>query len=88
MESTERVAIFIDGSNFYHGLKANLDYSNIDLGKFCDQLLAERRLTRIYYYNAPKAVRPASQRLCRVAERRIFIITLDVINDMRYYRAT
>jgi uncharacterized LabA/DUF88 family protein len=54
MDSTERVAIFIDGSNFYHGLKANLDYSNIDFGKFCNQLLGSRRLTRIYYYNAPK----------------------------------
>jgi len=31
MDSTERVAIFIDGSNFYHGLKANSDrFINLD----------------------------------------------------------
>jgi uncharacterized LabA/DUF88 family protein len=54
MDSTERVAIFIDGSNFYHGLKANLNCSNIDFEKFCQNMLAGRRLTRIYYYNASK----------------------------------
>jgi len=54
MNSTERVAIFIDGSNLYHGLKNNNIKTNIDLGKFCEHLLDNRRLTRIYYYNAPK----------------------------------
>jgi len=54
MKSTERIAIFIDGSNLYHGLKENLNTANIDLEKFCSFLLGDRRLTRIYYYNAPK----------------------------------
>jgi len=53
-DPTERVAIFIDGSNFYHGLKANLGYANINFEKFCYLILEGRRLTRIYYYNAPK----------------------------------
>ncbi len=53
-DTTERVAIFIDGSNLYHGLKHNVGNTNIDFQKFCDLLLEGRRLTRIYYYNAPK----------------------------------
>lgn len=50
----ERVAIFIDGSNLYHGLKNNLGNTNIDFEIFCSFLLGNRRLTRVYYYNAPK----------------------------------
>ena len=54
MDSTERVAVFIDGSNLYHGLKRNIGNTHIDFGKFCAELVGKRRLTRIYYYNAPK----------------------------------
>jgi len=53
-DPTERVAIFIDGSNFYHGLKSVLGFVQIDFEKFCNLLQNGRRLTRIYYYNAPK----------------------------------
>jgi uncharacterized LabA/DUF88 family protein len=48
----ERVMVFIDGSNMYHSLKALLNRTDIDLGKFCNKLLGKRRLVRIYYYNA------------------------------------
>ncbi len=53
-DENERVAIFIDGSNLYHGLKENRGNANIDFEKFCSHLVENRRLTRIYYYNAPK----------------------------------
>jgi uncharacterized LabA/DUF88 family protein len=53
-DAAERVAVFIDGSNLYHGLKAFLGHARIDFKIFCDVLVAGRRLTRIYYYNAPK----------------------------------
>lgn len=49
----ERVTIFIDGSNFYHGLKENVGYANIDFEVFCDMLCGSRLLGRIYYYNTP-----------------------------------
>ncbi|MCW3134323.1 MAG: NYN domain-containing protein [Methanophagales archaeon] len=50
----ERVALFIDGSNFYHGLKANLGRTRVDFYKFATLLCGEnRKLIRIYYYNAP-----------------------------------
>jgi len=51
-DKTERVMIFIDGSNLYHSLKGHFRRADIDIGKFCHKLLEKRRLIRIYYYNA------------------------------------
>lgn len=50
-ESTERVMIFIDGSNLYHGLKNNIGNTHIDFRKFGQLLCGARKLIRIYYYN-------------------------------------
>lgn len=50
----ERVMIFIDGSNFYHGLKNNLVQTQLDFGKLSALLCgSERKLIRTYYYNVP-----------------------------------
>lgn len=49
----ERVAIFIDGSNFYHGLKATFGRANIDFEKFAQKLCGDRSLVRTYYYSVP-----------------------------------
>lgn len=50
----EKVAIFIDGSNFYHGMKSNLGEGiNIKFEKFSELLSGSRKLVRTYYYNAP-----------------------------------
>ena len=51
-DKTDRVMIFIDGSNLYHSLKGFFHRTDIDIGKFCQKLLERRRLIRIYYYNA------------------------------------
>ncbi len=51
-DNTDRVMIFIDGSNLYHSLKGYFRRTDIDIGKFCHKLLEKRRLIRIYYYNA------------------------------------
>lgn len=49
----ERVTIFIDGSNFYHGLKANNCSTKIDFHKLSKLLTGQQRsLIRTYYYNA------------------------------------
>ena len=54
MIDKERVCIFIDGSNFYHGLKNNIGKTNIDFYKLSLLLCGdERKLIRTYYYNAP-----------------------------------
>jgi len=49
---SERVMIFIDGSNMYHSLKHFYKRTNLDIGRFCQKLLGRRRLVRMYYYNA------------------------------------
>jgi len=51
-DSTDRIMIFIDGSNLYHSLKNFFKRTDIDIGKFSNKLLEKRRLIRIYYYNA------------------------------------
>jgi len=50
---SDRIAIFIDGSNFYHGLKRNIEINEIDFSKFGKKLVGDRMLIRTYYYNAP-----------------------------------
>jgi uncharacterized LabA/DUF88 family protein len=49
-----RVAIFIDGSNFYHQLKKAFGKAAIDYRKFPEKLCgAQRSLIQTYYYTAP-----------------------------------
>ncbi len=49
----DRVAIFIDGSNFYHGIRQNLkEGTNVKFSELIPVLLKGRRLVRTYYYNA------------------------------------
>jgi len=48
----ERVIIFIDGSNFYYGLKENIGFAKIDFNYFAQKLAAGRQFIRTYYYNA------------------------------------
>jgi uncharacterized LabA/DUF88 family protein len=48
----ERVAIFIDGSNLYNGMRENLQNTRVNMSEFIEQLRRERPLFRTYYYNA------------------------------------
>jgi uncharacterized LabA/DUF88 family protein len=50
---SDRIIIFIDGSNFYHGLKKNIGIKDIDFLKFGNKVVGERKLIETYYYNAP-----------------------------------
>jgi len=47
----ERVAIFIDGSNLYHGLKV-LGVKINDFNKFINLLADSKEIKRIFYYTA------------------------------------
>ncbi|GBE30399.1 NYN domain protein [bacterium BMS3Bbin04] len=50
----KRVAVFIDGSNFYNGLRDNVGRMDVDFQQF-GKVLAQKtggELLRIYYYNA------------------------------------
>jgi uncharacterized LabA/DUF88 family protein len=49
-----RVMAFIDGSNFYHGLKKSLGQTNVDFLKFGRKLAGTDRLIGIAYYNSPR----------------------------------
>jgi uncharacterized LabA/DUF88 family protein len=49
----DKVAVYIDGSNLYHSLKSHIGRTNLDFGKLAAKLVANRRLVRVYYYNAP-----------------------------------
>jgi uncharacterized LabA/DUF88 family protein len=57
MDNSEKVAIFIDGNNFYFGLKRvyedKKNLINFDFEKFCNYLANKREITEILYYNAP-----------------------------------
>ncbi|MFH1608343.1 MAG: NYN domain-containing protein [archaeon] len=48
----ERVAIFIDGSNLYHSTKQLGVVDKINFKKLVDELVGERILIRVFYYNA------------------------------------
>lgn len=49
----KRVAIFIDGSNFYKCKAQELPGRRFDYAQFRDLLTGDRDLVRAYYYNAP-----------------------------------
>ncbi|MFH1359365.1 MAG: NYN domain-containing protein [archaeon] len=53
----EKVILFIDGSNFYYGLKSiyedSKELSYFNFKKFGDFLAGKRKLIRVLYYNAP-----------------------------------
>ncbi len=56
LKMTKRVSIYIDGANFYYGLKTvNKRYSDIffDFEKFVNEIVGKDELITIYYYNAP-----------------------------------
>ena len=53
----ERVAIFIDGSNFYHELVSANIPPNFDFHKLASRLTgAERKHTQTFYYNIPRRI--------------------------------
>lgn len=56
LDKEERIMIFIDGSNLYHIIKnlfPNKKPNDMDLEKFTNYLVGDRKLIRVYYYNAP-----------------------------------
>lgn len=56
MGSEKRVAVFIDGNNFYFGLRKlygkNKSLKNFDFEKFSQFLAGKEKVVGIYYYNA------------------------------------
>ena len=48
---SDRIAIFIDGSNLYHALQANFKRHDLNFAEFASKLTGARQLFRTYYYN-------------------------------------
>ena len=48
---TDRVMVFIDGSNLYHVLSQQCGRHDLQFDKFAQKLAKGRQLQRIYYYN-------------------------------------
>jgi len=74
----ERVAIFIDGSNLYHALRANLGRFNVNFAEFVGKLCGSRRLFRTYYYNV---LQDPTQRPDAYREQQEF---LDILRKTSY----
>ncbi len=58
----ERVTIFIDGGNLYHGLKAHFGRADLNFRAFVNWLASGRKLVRTYYYNATISAKQDPQR--------------------------
>lgn len=52
MGSKKKIAIYIDGSNFYFSVKKTFN-CKIDIKKFCEKLAEDNELIKINYYIAP-----------------------------------
>jgi len=75
----ERVCVFIDGSNLYHGLKNECGRTDLSFAKFVGWLVGQRHLVRTYYYNAPLPPRSAPEQI--KAQQRFF----DGLNRLPYF---
>ncbi len=75
-DSTERVMIFIDGSNLYHSLKHFFKRTDLDIGRLCRKFLEKRRLLRIYYYNARVGRKEEPQ---RYKDQEVFFTSVNAI---------
>lgn len=49
---SDKVMIFIDGSNLYHSVRSVHGRTDLNFASFSQQLAAGRQLLRTYYYNA------------------------------------
>jgi uncharacterized LabA/DUF88 family protein len=49
---SEKVAVFIDGANLFHGLMQDFNRIDVDFEALANKLLNGRYLTRTYYYTA------------------------------------
>lgn len=89
----KRVAIFIDGSNLYHGLKHLFGHARLDFRQFVAKLSAGYDLYRTYYYNAvldqsldPETYRKQQAFFAHLRELPYFEVRLGVIKQREHGR--
>ena len=77
--AAEKVMVFVDGSNFYHGLKATIGTAAINFPQFSRRLVgSSRTLVRTYYYNAPIPQLPDQERYKAQQRFAVHPVKLDV----------
>ena len=52
INSSKRIAVYIDGSNFYFFIKKTFNFK-VDIDKFCRKLIKSDKLIKINYYISP-----------------------------------
>jgi uncharacterized LabA/DUF88 family protein len=58
----DRVAIFCDSANLYHGMARNFPGSRVDYAKLFDTIVTpDRRLMRVYWYTGVPVVEPQAR---------------------------
>jgi len=75
----KKVAIYIDGSNFYFSIKNRFNLK-VDIEKFCKKLVEKKDLTKINYYIAP-IDQPQNPKM--YAEQQSFFDKLRKIKNLR-----
>ncbi|MDP9237199.1 MAG: NYN domain-containing protein [Chloroflexota bacterium] len=62
LDSSQRVAVFVDGANFYNRLRQCRWPTSVDVGEFGLRLAGNREFIGAWYYNvSPPAERPREQ---------------------------
>ena len=76
---TQRVAVFIDGSNLYHALMENCGRMDLDFSAFISNLCGQSQLFRAYYYNI---LQDSDRRGHAFQEQQKFLSTLYSTNQL------
>jgi len=79
MPAEERVAVFVDGSNLYHCLRDEFGSFRIGYSLLAERLVGDRRLVRVYYYNA--VVHPSQGQEQRLKQQSFF----DALRNLPYF---
>ena len=80
----KRVAIFIDGNNFYYGLRKfygkDKSLKKFDFKQFCNYLSQDNNLVKIFYYNAKLDV---SENMTKYNSQKDFFDNLKLIDNFK-----
>ena len=76
---TQRIAVFIDGSNLYHALMENCGRMDLDFGNFIAKICGSSQLYRAYYYNI---LQDSDRRGHAYQEQQKFLSTLYSTNQL------
>lgn len=80
---SERIMIFVDGSNIFRSLRSDYPNINIDYVKLRDHLVGTRNLIQTYFFGArPVPTRPLQEDFYHYLEEQGF--TLEIM-DLKYY---